>query len=248
MAMVFTPEEWNAVASANLTLGDIFDRCDFVSAGIDGGGIDDLLSVAVIGRHGDTRRLSLVTVTWARGEVLSRLGLTGIEDPGALIIPAGVDEYPRVAELVSEAKRRARTFGKAGLSCYIPEALLDAMEDAGLVIEKDCAGIGRLSVRAAVSSLRRKVALGQIRHDGSPLLGWSIGTTALHDDNNISAPRSAMKTPLMAALRAIALVDRNPSRAGLKEDAAQSVLRRLLDEAAGGNVAAVNFLTNALKG
>jgi phage terminase large subunit-like protein len=49
-------DHWLAAADGSLTLDSLIERADAVTIGIDGGGLDDLLAVAVVGRERDTRR------------------------------------------------------------------------------------------------------------------------------------------------------------------------------------------------
>jgi hypothetical protein len=47
---------WDRGVEGGLDLETILARCEVVTVGIDGGGLDDLLGVAVIGRERETRR------------------------------------------------------------------------------------------------------------------------------------------------------------------------------------------------
>jgi phage terminase large subunit-like protein len=58
-------DSWQAAADPTLTLATLLARCEVVVAGIDGGGLDDLLSVTFVGRERVTRRW----LAWGRSFV-----------------------------------------------------------------------------------------------------------------------------------------------------------------------------------
>lgn len=247
MAMLFNPEEWAAVESG-VTFGDLVHHCDVLNVGIDGGGIDGLLSVAIVGRHRQAKHLLLLTRTWARVEVLSRFGLADLECPALHVVAPAEDEYSHAAVMVAEIKRGARRFGEVGLSPHAPGALMESLTGTGVVTVSDLAAIGRFSVRAAAEALRRRVRLKRIEHSWDRLLGWSIGATTHTSGGNISAPHEVVKTPLMAVLHAVALDDHVNAKSVDQDKAMNSIMQQLFDEAMKGNASAIRLLTGAING
>jgi phage terminase large subunit-like protein len=61
---------WEQPADKTLTLDDLLMRCEMVVMGIAGGGLDDLLWLAVLGREKETRRWLLWSRAWANPSVL----------------------------------------------------------------------------------------------------------------------------------------------------------------------------------
>jgi phage terminase large subunit-like protein len=63
---------WQRAADKTLTLDLLLERSEVVVIGIDGGGLDDLLGLAVLGRDRITRHWLLWSKAWAHGSVLER--------------------------------------------------------------------------------------------------------------------------------------------------------------------------------
>jgi phage terminase large subunit-like protein len=57
---------WEQAADKSLTLDEVLARSEVVVIGVDGGGLDDLLGLAVLGRAEKTRQWMLWSKAWAR--------------------------------------------------------------------------------------------------------------------------------------------------------------------------------------
>ena len=75
---------------AGLTLEALIERCEVLVAGIDGGGLDDLLALAVVGRETDTKRW----LAWGK----SFVHVAGLERRKS--IAATLIDFARAGELV----------------------------------------------------------------------------------------------------------------------------------------------------
>lgn len=63
---------WSAATECDLDLDALLDRCEVACVGADGGGLDDLFGVAVIGRERDTRRWLSWCKAWCNIVALQR--------------------------------------------------------------------------------------------------------------------------------------------------------------------------------
>ena len=63
---------WEVAGDTSLTLDELLSRSEVVTVGIDGGGLDDLFGLAVLGRCRDTRTWLLWNHAWAHDDVLRR--------------------------------------------------------------------------------------------------------------------------------------------------------------------------------
>ena len=217
-------EFWERAADRSLTLPALLERCDVVTIGIDGGGLDDLLGVAVLGREADTGRWLAWCHAWAHPVVLERrkseaARLKDFERDGDLTL---VDEVGQdVAEVcaVVEQVLASGLLDKVGVDPAGIGAILDALLELGLE-EPQVVGISQgWRLAGAIKTTERKVAAGELRHAGAPLMAWCVGNARIEPRANAimvtkQASGTAKIDPLMAAFNAVALMVMNPKAKG----------------------------------
>jgi phage terminase large subunit-like protein len=207
-----------------MDLERLIATCDVLTVGIDGGGLDDLLGFAVLGRDSDTREWRLWVRAWAHRSVLERRKseaprLQGFASDGDLVIVDRVgDDVEQVADIVEqcEASGLLDTVGcdPAGIG-----AILDALEEAGLPHEKIVSVGQGWRLNASIKTLERKLAGGELVHAGQPLMAWSVGNARQEPRGNAviitkQASGTAKIDPVMATLNAVHLMSLNPASQG----------------------------------
>lgn len=150
---------WHRGIDETLTsLDELLKRCEVVCIGLDGGGLDDLLGVAVIGREKGTKRW----LGWAHG-LISSIGLVRrkasleeyrkFRDQGDLTVFrfAGEDGEeaetdPDIAELLRDVPSPSIVPGELPLDIRYVIDLVVKVRDAGLLAQVgvDAAGIGAI--------------------------------------------------------------------------------------------------------
>jgi len=217
-------EYWLAATSPDLVeLDDLLARSEVAVVGIDGGGLDDLMGLAVLGRDRDTQDWLLWAHAWAHPEVYERRKeiiplLEGFEAAGELT------RCERPTQDVVEAAQLVARVRDAGL---LPEAAgvgLDPQGVAALVdalAERDITGdqvVGipqGYRIAGAIWGTERKLADGTLKHGGQDLMAWAVGNAKVEQRGNAvlitkQAAGKAKIDPLMAAFNAVALMSRNP--------------------------------------
>jgi phage terminase large subunit-like protein len=144
-------DSWEAAADPTLTLETLLARCEVVVAGIDGGGLDDLLSLTVIGRERLTRRW----LAWGRSFVhikgllrrkASAAQLIDFAKAGDLVVVDGEGalEWHRLAAIVERDDGREVGRGRTAPGADEPDADSVPPDIALLVelcVEVDQAGL-----------------------------------------------------------------------------------------------------------
>lgn len=205
-----------------LTLTELLGRCEVVTVGIDGGGLDDLLGLAVVGRERGTQRWLAWTRAWAHPIAIERRKseqskYDDFKRQGDLVI---IDQLPgdvaEVAAVVAEVNESG-LLAAVGLD---PEKthkiMFQALIDAG-IDEKICFGVPQgWKLSGPISLTERKLAEGVLLHGGQLLMNWCVGNAKIELRGNAiiitkQASGSAKIDPLMALFNAVSLMALNPT-------------------------------------
>jgi phage terminase large subunit-like protein len=221
-------EFWEQQARTGLTLAEVLDRSEVATVGIDGGGLDDLLGLAVLGRERGTGEWLLWNHAWAHPIAIERRQseeskYRDFEKDGDLtIIEALPGDVSEVAAVVAQVLASG-LLASVGMD---PEKthkiMFQALVDLG-VDEKLCFGISQgWKLVGAISVAERKLAEKKMVHGGTRLMNWSVGNAKVEPRGNASlitkqASGTAKIDPLMATFNAVALMALNPTAAGARK-------------------------------
>ncbi len=211
---------WDAQADATITFETLLQRCEVIAVGIDGGGLDDLLALAVLGRELGTGRWLHWAHAWAHPSVLERRKeiaprLRDLEKAGDLTI---VETLPDdVTDLADRVKALHDTGLLHSIGCDPAGigTIVQALVDRG--IEQDrIVGISQgWRMNGAIKTAERKLAERSFVHGGQPLMAFAVGNAKVEPKGNaVSITKqtagSAKIDPLMATFNAVELMARNP--------------------------------------
>lgn len=217
-------EFWEPQAATWLNLDEILERCEVIDVGGDGGGLDDLLGLAVIGREASTRRWFHWAHAWAHPSVLERRKseaprLKDLEAAGDLTIVKRIGEDVEQFAAIVARINESGLLDKVGLDPAGIGSVLDALADAG-VEEDKIVGISQgWKLTGAIKTTERKLAEGTLLHCGQPLMAWSCGNAKGVPSANAflitkQASGTAKIDPLMATFNAVSLISLNPEGRG----------------------------------
>ncbi len=216
---------WEAQkAKFALTLEELIARSEVITIGGDGGGLDDLLGMAVLGREKDTRDWLVWNHAWCHEKVLELRKqispqLLGYQDQGDLTIVqhSGVDceEFGKICGQVYESG----LLDKIGLDPLMVGGLIDGIIDAG-VPEELIVGVAQgYKLAGYIQTTERKLASGQLFHSGQSMMAWCVGNAKVEvkGNNALITKQSSGKSkidPLIATFNGVALMSLNPEAKG----------------------------------
>lgn len=214
-------------AVAVFSLDYLLARCDVVTCGADGGGLDDLLGFAVLGREKGTRRWLLWCRAWCfegvlelRKEIAPRL--RDFEKAGDLRIikrlGEDLEELTALARKIVQSNKlpakNAVGVDPAGLG-----GVGEALELGGIRREQIASVSQGWRLSGAIMTTERALADGSLKHAGQPLMAWCASNAKIEPKGNAklitkAAAGSAKIDPLMAAFDAVSLMSLNPAARG----------------------------------
>lgn len=206
-----------------VTLDELLARCEVAVVGIDGGGLDDLLAAAVVGREIDTRRWLTWAHAWAHPEVLEQRKdiaprLLDFEAAGCLTVcrepTADIMGVADVVEQVANSGLLPEAAG-VGLDPYGVSAIVDELAMRGIPDEVPVAIGQGARLSPAIWGMERKLKDGTLVHAVSPMMDWVLGNAKTEQRGSavLLTKETAGKAkidPLIATLNGFTLMTRNP--------------------------------------
>lgn len=219
-------EFWKDCGDRSLTFDALLERSEVVVVGIDGGGLDDLLGLCVLGRERGTRRWLHWAHAWAHKIVLKRRKdiaekLKGFEKDGDLtIVDLPGEDVVAVADIVCQVRDAgllpdARAIGvdAAGIGDIIDELTTD---QRGITLDQIVAVSQGWKLNGAIKTTERALPGGEFVHGDTPLMAWCVANARAEVKGSNTyitkqASGSAKIDPLAATFDAVSLMSLNPA-------------------------------------
>lgn len=202
------------------TLDKLIEQSDVITCGIDGGGLDDLLGFAVLGRHAKSRKWWLWNHAWCNKTAVERRKenapkYADYEKEKSLAIVERIgDDIDQLAAIAKKCFDSGK-LDKIGLDPLGLGGLLDGLLDAGIPEDKLIAVAQGFKLMGYILTTERKLAEGNLYHAGQGLMTWCVGNARAVIKGNgmmISKQESGVGKidPLIATFNAVALMSLAP--------------------------------------
>lgn len=206
------------------SLEQFLELVEVAVAGIDGGGLDDLFGLALLGRlRADPRTWLMWNRAWAhldvferRKDIVSRLN--GFVKDGTLIrCEDPTQDLVEVADLLERVKDAGLFPDEAaiGLDPQGVAALVDEITGRGFSAEQLVAVPQGFRLTGAIKGSERKLKDGTMLHAGQELMNWCVGNAKVEPRGSAilitkQVSGTAKIDPLLAGFNAVVLMTRNP--------------------------------------
>lgn len=220
-------EFWRRAEDASLAgLETVLDRSEVVVVGIDGGGLDDLFGLSVLGRERETKRWLSWSHAWCHEGVLQRrksiaAQLEDYRKRGELtIVDDELADISGIVEIIADIKDRgllaAVAVDPAGLGEFT-----DALAEIEITAENGLlkGAPQGYAMMNSIKTAERKLANGTLRHAPSTLMDWCVGNLKIEPlATAIRATKAnagdAKIDPVMALFDAVTVMATNPQPTG----------------------------------
>lgn len=213
---------WSARADQTLDLYRLLDLSEVVVVGIDGGGLDDLFGMTVVGREKGSRDWLSWSHAWCHKGVLERRKsiASKLEDfkraDLLTIVDDELKDISEIIEIITEIKARGLLASVAVDPAGLGE-MIEALAEVGITQEEgNLIGAPQgYAMMNAIKTAERKLANGTLRHAPSALMDWCVGNLKI--EPTATAIRATKQNagdakidPVMALFDAVTVMIRNP--------------------------------------
>lgn len=216
-------DHWQAQGDPAIGLEVLLDRSEVVVAGVDGGGLDDLLGLGLLGREKETGRWLHWGRAWAHPSVLERRQeiaprLQDFARDGDLVLVKRIgDDVRELAAILKSVHARGLFPDKNAIGLdQIGISFEEEFDEAGIP-EELLVGISQgYKLGGTIKTLERKLAEGMFVHGARPMMAWCVSNARVEQRaNSILITKQASGTakidPVMAMLNAAQLLALNPA-------------------------------------
>jgi phage terminase large subunit-like protein len=220
-------EFWQQAEDDTITLDTLIERCEVIIPGVDGGGLDDLYGLTLIGRERDTKNWLSWSHAWCHRGVLERRKsiaskLEEFAAAGELtIVDDKLEDHAAIVAIIG----RVNETGLLGCVALDPEGPYGELVDALALIEiteegEQIIGVAQgYKLMNAVKTTERKLANGTLRHAKSALMDWCVENVKI--EATATAIRATKQNagdakidPWAAMQNAATVMIRNPAARG----------------------------------
>jgi phage terminase large subunit-like protein len=210
---------WERQGTTGLSLKEVLRRSEVVTMGIDGGGLDDLLACAVLGREVETGNWLHWGRAWADPTALQRR-----KDQAPMLLQFQADGDLGIAEIgqdivelgdVVEEVEESGLLDNIGLDQAGIGTVVDEITGRGIAHERLIGIPQGWKLMSAIKATERKLAADQLHHGATRLMAYAVGNAKAEPRGNAvmitkQVSGTAKIDPLLALFDAAALMATNP--------------------------------------
>jgi phage terminase large subunit-like protein len=217
-------EFWLGAQDDSLDLDALLKRCETVVVGVDGGGLDDLFGLAVLGRERESKRWLSWAHAWCHKGVLQRRQSIAATlesfaaDDELTIVDDRLEDVTQIIAIIDRINQ-AGLLACVALDSEGPYGeSVDALADIGVTEAGGrIVGIGQgYKLMNAINTVERKLANGTHLHAPSRLMNWCVGNVKI--EPTATAIRATKQNagdakidPWCALMDAATVMARNPA-------------------------------------
>ena len=216
-------EFWAERTDKTITsLDALLDRCEVCVVGIDGGGLDDLFGMTIVGREKGSWNWLSWSHAWCHTSVLKRRKsiaslLRDFQRAGELtIVDDALDDISDIIGKIDYVKERGLLASVAVDPAGLGD-MIEALDEIGVSQENgNLEGVAQgWRMMTAIKSSERRLVNGTLRHAPSSLMDWCVGNLKIEPTATaIKATKQnagdAKIDPVMALFDAVTVMSRNP--------------------------------------
>ena len=215
---------WEQQTDETITFESMLERCEVFDIGIDGGGLDDLMGLAIVGRDTVTKEWISWCKSWAHPSVMSRRKSEAerfkdfSKQKDLILVDRIGDDVLEVAQICKIVYDTGK-LDQIGVDPHGLGGILEALEEHEIPEDKIIGISQGWKLCGAIKTCERKLAEGAMWHADQSIMSWCCGNAKIVPSGNAvmitkQASGFAKIDPLMALFNAVQLMSLNPEAIG----------------------------------
>lgn len=215
---------WEQQTDDTITFESMLERCEVFDIGIDGGGLDDLMGLAIVGRDTTTKEWISWCKSWAHPSVINRRKSEAerfkdfAKQKDLILVDRIGEDVLEVAQICKIVYDTGK-LDQIGVDPHGLGGILEALEDQEIPEDKIIGISQGWKLCGAIKTCERKLAEGAMWHAKQPIMSWCCGNAKIVPSGNAvmitkQASGFAKIDPLMALFNAVQLMSLNPEAVG----------------------------------
>jgi phage terminase large subunit-like protein len=220
---------WPRGNEKGLTLAEVIRRSEVLTVGLDGGGLDDLLGVFVLGREKGTgtwlgwAHAFISPEGWERRKANRTLYEDFIKDGDLTLVERLPDDVTAIVDIIKQCLDSGK-LAKVGADPAGIGTIVDELAKIGVTTKENGTGMlvgvrQGVALMGAIKTIERKLADGSFKHGGRRMMAWCAGNAIVQaTGTGMRIARDASGygkvDPLMAGFDSVAEMMLNPKPDG----------------------------------
>lgn len=176
------PHHWMKSTNLGLTAETIAANSDVVVVGIDGGGLDDIITMAVVGRSKESKRWLIYSHSWISRDLYERRREYSTEAWGALVADEHLTVYDKPSDVTDSVVRTIERIEERNvladqgiaLDLHGVSLIFNAIAESSIGTDRIVGVRNGFHLNCAIKDLQERIIGRDVSHNGNSVMDAAV--------------------------------------------------------------------------